>query len=276
MMESKVVYSRNGITLIHGDSTKILPLNKEVALTVTSPPYFMGKEGDIYKTFEEYREAMRTVMRGCFDCMIDGGIIVWDILAHSGLNLPAYAAQDLEEVGFSFWRKITWKKLESQGKGFAHTEMRPVTLNYIPNCITEDLLIYSKGEKRRRDERYQLNIVLARRFKTDVWNMKPVIKIRADGTNVEDHDSPFPLDLPMACIEFFTLPDEIVLDPFVGTGTTLKACALANPPRRGIGIEILKRHVIRTIRNLRSGTNTLWAYAAEQERRRLIEQGAFL
>jgi len=257
-MKSEILFQQDGLTLIRGDSTELLPLGEPVHLVVTSPPYFLGKEGDLYKSWDEYRQAMKKVMKGCYDSLIDGGVIAWNILAHGGRNLPAYAAQDLEEVGFLFWRKIIWKKLDSQGKGFAHTEVRPVALNYIPNCITEEILVYTKGEKRPRDERFTLNLGLARRFKTDLWVMTPVIKIRADGTNVEEHDSPFPLDLPLACIEFFTLPGETVLDPFVGTGTTLLACAHSVPPRKGLGIEILERHARRALRNLREQSNTLW------------------
>lgn len=251
--------------LIRGDSAEILPIEGvRIHLVCTSPPYLADMEGDIYPDLDSYRAAMRAVMAGCFEMLIDGGVICWNILNHGGMNLTAKAAFDLEEVGFRFWRSITWEKADNLGVGFTHTMKRPFALNWIPNCITESLLIYIKGRKRRAYPQYPLNLALARKFRTDIWHMDPVVKIGADGVNRLGHDSPFPIQLAVNCIEFFTLPGEIVLDPFVGSGTSLYACAQVEPARRGIGIEILDKHIQTCIRELQGKGQTLWGWALNQ------------
>lgn len=254
----ETIYSRNGIRLILGDSTKVLPLDEEVHLIITSPPYFAKKKGDIYPDLSSYRNAMRMVMKGCFDSLIEGGLICWNLCSHSGIHLTAYAAIDLEEIGFRYWREVVWRKSQSSGWGFVHTERSPYALNYNPNLLSERILIYSKGKKRPADKRFQLDMALARRFRTDVWHFEPVHKFNPRGENIVAHDSPFPHILPALCIEFFSLPGELVLDPFAGTATTLLAAAQAYPARRAVGIEILPEFAERAKRNLELGAVTFF------------------
>jgi site-specific DNA-methyltransferase (adenine-specific) len=265
LRSGKVVHDHGGIVLIQGDSTKVLPIDgQEVHLVVTSPPYIAGMDGDLYPDLPTYREAMRTVMRGCYEMLVDGGMIIWNILNHKGMNLISKASEDLEEVGFSFWRSITWVKGDNQGAGFQHTMVRPYALNWIPNCISEGILMYVKGTKRPYDSDHKINLALAKQFRTDVWHIMPVVKIGAGGENRLGHDSPFPRKIPINCIEFFTSPGEIVLDPFVGSGTTLYAAAQVDPARRAIGIEILDKHIVTCCRELTSKSYTLFAYQMTQ------------
>lgn len=266
LRSGEVVYDHNGIVLIRGDSTKVLPIEgQEAHLVCTSPPYFLaGKEGNIYPDLQSYREAMRAVMRGCYEMLVEGGIIAWNTLCLKGLNLPAYAAIDLEDSGFRFWRSFTWRKPDNVGVGFIHCRQHPVALSYIPNCLTEQVIVYTKGEKRKRNDDFPINFPLAERFHTDIWDLSPVVKIGAGGKNRLGHDSPYPKALAINLVEFFSCPGEWVVDPFVGSGTTLYAAAQVTPSRRAIGIEILDKHIETCLRELRRKGQTLFGWAMEQ------------
>ena len=268
LRSGKVVYSHGGITLIHGDSTKVLPIEgQEIHLALTSPPYFMaGKKGNIYPDLQSYREAMRAVMRGCYEMLVEGGVLAWNTLCLKGLNLPAYAAIDLESVGFKMFRVFTWRKPDNVGVGFIHCRQNPVALSYIPNCLTEQVLVYTKGEKRKANSDFPINFALAEKFHTDIWDLSPVVKIGAGGKNRLGHDSPYPKSLAINLIEFFSCPGEVVLDPFVGSGTTLYAAAQVHPARRAIGIEILDKHIESCRLELIRKSHTLFAYQMTQGR----------
>ncbi len=63
------------------------------------------------------------------------------------------------------------------------------------------------------------------------------------------HPAPFPVELPRRCIKLFSFVDDVVLDPFVGSGTTLIAAYLNN--RRGIGVDVDKKYCDLAIKRLK-------------------------
>jgi len=69
-----------------------------------------------------------------------------------------------------------------------------------------------------------------------IWDISPVIKFRGNDVNTLDHDAPYPTEIPMRLIRMFSFVDDMILDPFVGTGTTLGVANLLG--RCSFGIEL--------------------------------------
>lgn len=85
---------------------------------------------------------------------------------------------------------------------------------------------------------YQIPETLIKKWRRDIIKFSPVIKINCKGQNIIGHTAPFPFDIPNFSIQYFTYPNEIVLDPFAGSFTTAIAASKLN--RIGVGIELNK------------------------------------
>ncbi len=86
---------------------------------------------------------------------------------------------------------------------------------------------------------FEISDELIKKWRKDIIKINPVIKINSKGENVLGHSAPFPMDIPEMAINFFSYPDEKVLDPFGGSMTSVIAAKKYN--RVGIGIEKNKK-----------------------------------
>jgi DNA modification methylase len=157
------------------------------------------------------------------------------------LNLMGRTVQQCEELGFVFKRDIVWQKTNGVRAPFGtYPYPGSILLNNMHEFIIELEKPCSRSEKARKyshvtPHNRELS-VLERDFwlslkNSDVWTMAP----QGSGDRRE-HVAPFPLELPLRLIKAFSFRGEKVLDPFLGSGTTLAAAASVG--RNGIGYEI--------------------------------------
>uniref|UniRef100_A0A7C4TH64 Methyltransferase n=1 Tax=candidate division WOR-3 bacterium TaxID=2052148 RepID=A0A7C4TH64_UNCW3 len=118
-------------------------------------------------------------------------------------------------------------------------------------CANEDCFVRSKSNRGKRfslktnitqrhhTEEFKIPENLIRKWRRDIVNFPPVIKINAKGENILGHSAPFPQEIPEMAVIFYTYPGEFVLDPFAGSFTTTIVAAKLN--RIGIGIELNKK-----------------------------------
>ena len=154
----------------------------------------------------------------------------------------------LQRAGFQYREDIIWKKpagvgangSSGAGKRFGVFIQHPYPMYYFPNNTFEHILVFRKGKfdykKISEDDKQEAVFDLEEakaRWSSDVWEMHPETKNQYSG---ESHPAMFPEELPEAFIRLYTYPGEVVLDPFLGSGTTAKVAHALG--RKSVGYEI--------------------------------------
>ena len=223
--------------------------DNSVALVVTSPPYFAGKEyeqalgqGHIPASYIEYRRMLFDVFAACMQKLEPGGRFAVNV-ANLGRkpyrSLSADVIDIFEELGLLLRGEIIWQKQPAAGGSCAWgSYQRPA--NPVLRDITERVIIASKGRfdraltpERRRDEGYPNEGSMSKDdfvdATTDLWH------IPAESAKRVGHPAPFPVELPKRLIDLYTYRGDLVLDPFMGSGTT--AIAALRTERHYVGFD---------------------------------------
>lgn len=238
-------------TIFNHDARKLdehLPANS-VALVVTSPPYFAGKEYEetlgengVPASYFEYLELLRDVFAACKVVLEPGGRIAVNV-ANLGRrpyrSLSADVTTILQDLGLLMRGEVIWWKGRAAGGSCAWGSFqRPG--NPVLRDVTERVIIASKGRfdrartaKQRHKDGFPSTATISRdeflEATTDLWEIPP-----ASATQV-GHPAPFPVELPKRLIELYTYEDDLVLDPFMGAGTAAIAAVRTN--RKYVGFE---------------------------------------
>ena len=204
-----------------------------VALMVTSPPYNVGKDYDHDLSLDEYLDLLHRVLKETFRVTEPGGRVAVNV-ANLGrkpyLPLNHMVAGMLQDIGFLLRGEIVWQKARGAGGSCAWGSWQSAK-NPTLRDVHEYVLVASKGSYRRAregDDTISKEEFLA--GTTSIWDLKPASARRIG------HPAPFPVELPRRLIEMYTFAGDLVLDPFIGSGTT--AVAAAETGRRYVGYDI--------------------------------------
>ena len=233
-------------SLICGDSRdmSMIPPNS-VQLMVTSPPYNVTKEYDEDLSLQEYLNMLRGVFSETYRVLAPGGRAIINI-ANVGrkpyIPLTSYVNMIMLELGFLMRGEVIWDKSASAGSSTAWGSFKSAS-NPCLRDVHEYILIYSKGSfklDRTKQERAEGrdDTIEKQEFidlTKSIWRF-PTASAKRIG-----HPAPFPNELPRRCIEFYTFKGDVVLDPFIGSGST--ACAAKSTGRSYIGYDISKEYI---------------------------------
>jgi site-specific DNA-methyltransferase (adenine-specific) len=252
-------------TIYHASCEDLSDLEDEtVTLTVTSPPYWNAIDYDIhekdptqwyrtrkyafgYKEYDEYLDWVERVFKGVLVKTRPGGycaIVIGTVLLNGRhYPVPFDVTARLSRSGWEFHQDIIWHKVTGGVKRAGVTIQKPYPGYFYPNIMTEYILIFRKPgpaifKGRPRSERDKARIPINRVFTMDVantvWHIAPVPPGHLD------HPCPFPEEIPYRLILLYSYPGDLVLDPFTGTGQTLKVAKHLG--RRFVGYETVKKY----------------------------------
>lgn len=211
-----------------------------VDLVFTSPPYNVGVDYDGYddtKSIDEYREFLRDVLAECVRVLRpQGGRLCLTIagMEQGRDHVPAnkLVMEEAEEVGLRLRRELIWDKSVSAGRSPMYGSFQSASCPAFYETH-ESLLVFYAGEFKRPDS--GPDTIEKEEFiqATDsVW--------RLPASSYSDHPSPFPVDLARRATELLSYQGDVVLDPFIGSGTT--AIAAAQSGRHYVGYEISEQY----------------------------------
>ncbi len=214
-----------------------LPDNS-IQLVVTSPPYFNAPFDypDLFRTYDDFLELLAQVSKEVYRVVATGRIacFVTDDMLVRGEKYPVVAdvTKLMQQAGFRYRDKIVWVK----PKGYTRISRRsgvllqhPYPMYFYPDNIQESILIFQKG---RFDYDFQKKIPVKKeasridvgQFNREEWNLSVwrITNVLPKPGRIEEGIAAFPEELPNRIIRLFSFRGETVLDPFVGSGTTLK------------------------------------------------------
>ncbi len=225
--------ARNRFFLKSSEHMDDLP-DRCVHLMVTSPPYNVGKDYDNDLSMAEYLELIRSVMSETYRVLVDGGracVNVANIGRRPYIPVHAYIIQIAADVGFYMRGEIIWDKGMSGSSTAWGSWMSPA--NPTLRDTHEYILVFQKppfGRKRVEGRESTIDRDDFLEHTKSTWSFPPTSAKRAL------HPAPFPIELPRRLIDLYTFSCEVVLDPFMGSGTT--AVAAVESGRVFVGYEI--------------------------------------
>jgi site-specific DNA-methyltransferase (adenine-specific) len=237
---------------VHGDARRMDQVaDGSVALVVTSPPYFAGKQYEeelaregVPSSYLEYLEMLTAVFAECVRKLEPGGRIAVNV-ANLGRkpyrSLSADVIRILEhDLGLLLRGELIWQKAEGATGSCAWGSFRSAA-NPVLRDLTERVVVASKGRfDRAQSVRQRAAAGLPHEstlmtddflaLTLDVWSIPPESARRVG------HPAPFPVELPEQLIRLYTFAGDLVLDPFMGSGSALVAAARLD--RRYVGYDL--------------------------------------
>ena len=229
-----------------------LPDNS-VHLMVTSPPYNVSKEYDDDLSLNEYLNLLNTVWRETYRVLVPGGracINVANLGRKPYIPLHSYFIEGMQEIGYLRRGEIIWNKASSASPSTAWGSWLSAA-NPVLRDIHEYILVFSKEtfSRKKKDKENTIKKEEFLEWTKSVWTF-PAVSARQIG-----HPAPFPEELPHRLIQLYTFKDDVVLDPFVGSGST---CLSAIKDKRNyVGYDIDSEYVKLAEKRISSYTNQL-------------------
>lgn len=239
--EEQVEYGENAVPprlvnkVILGSSESMAGLpDCCIHLMVTSPPYNVGKDYDEDLDLEEYRTFLRRVMAEVYRVLVPGGracINVANLGRRPYLPLHAFITQDMLSLNFLMRGEIIWEKGSSSSPSTAWGSWKSPA-NPTLRDTHEYVLIFCKQTFTRANPNKRESTIDRDAF---LQTTKSVWQFPAEPARKIGHPAPFPVELPARLIQLYTFAGEIVLDPFMGSGST--AIAALKSGRQFVGYE---------------------------------------
>ena len=229
--------------------TREIPENS-IDLIITSPPYNVGIEYNSNNdkiSYKEYLEFSKEWLTNCYKWLKSDGRFCLNIPLDKNKGGQQSVGADLtiiaKKVGFKYHSTIIWNE-GNISRRTAWGSWMSASAPYVIAPVELIVILYKKTWKKTSGSRK--SDITKKEFMewtNGIWTFPGQNKKGAGG-----HPAPFPTELPRRCIKLFSFIDDIVLDPFLGSGTTLIASYLHN--RKGIGIEIDKEYCDIAIKRL--------------------------
>lgn len=227
-------------TIIQASSETMIDIpDNSVHLMITSPPYNVSKDYDDDLSLKEYLELLQKVFKETFRVLVHGGracINVANIGRKPYIPLSDYISMMMIELGFDMRGEIIWNKAAGAGVSTAWGSWQSAS-NPTLRDTHEYILVFSKGDYKRERNDKQNSITKDQfiEWTKSIWTMNP------ESAKKIGHPAPFPEELPFRLIQLYSFIDDIILDPFMGSGTT--AVSALKSDRKFIGYDTDEKYI---------------------------------
>ncbi len=213
--------------------------DESIQLMVTSPPYYNAPFDypNLFKNYDEFLSLISYLARDLYRVLAPGRVacFVTDDMLVKGEKYPVVAdiTRLMLDAGFRYRDRIVWVK----PKGYVRISRRsgvviqhPYPMYYYPDNIHESILIFQKGRfdyshlqeldpKSISKSKISIDDYHNQEWYLTVWNITNVLPLRE---RLEKGIAAFPEEIPKRLIKLFSFHGETVLDPFLGSGTTMR------------------------------------------------------
>lgn len=235
--------------------------DSSVDLVVTSPPYwnavdyeqhisdpetwYRTRRGESYENYLDwlkvcFTEVFRTQKPGSFCAVVIGTVL----FNRRQYPVPQHTVALMERIGYEYHQEIVWHKVTGGTSRAGVMIQHPYPGYYYPNMMSERILVFRAlgsriYEGRSQDEKgcseVSIDSVFTREIANDVWHIPPV------PPKYLAHPCPFPEEIPHRLIQLYSYVDDLILDPFLGVGTTTKVAKILG--RQYVGYDIYPEYV---------------------------------
>ena len=241
--------------IILGDCEDVLKTidGESVHLTCTSPPYYNARSYSIWALYEDYLQFLDNVFKEVFRVTMQGRMCVVNLSPiieqrksrrHESkrIPIPFHFFSLMENIGWKYLDDIVWLKPEGSAinrNGGFYQHRKPVA--YKPNLVTETIFVFQKPAdflidkilKSYEGEILEQSLVKDEYERSNVWQINPETKSK--------HIAPYPKKLSDKIVKYYSFVGDLVLDPFMGSGTTAVSCV--DLKRKYLGIEIHQEYI---------------------------------
>lgn len=238
----ELFYHTDSIWIYNADILKTKNIKENfVDLIITSPPYNVDikyNSHDDTMSYDDYLSFTKEWIIRCYKCLKDDGRFCLNIPLdkNKGGQQSVYAdiTTIAKQVGFKYHSTIIWNE-QNISRRTAWGSWLSASAPYVIAPVEVIVVLYKREWKKTSGSRK--SDITKKEFiewTNGVWNFSGESKKRVG------HPTPFPVELPRRCIKLFSFVGDTILDPFLGSGSTLLACLQTE--RGGIGVDIDKKY----------------------------------
>lgn len=238
-MKKENLFFENSLVKIYNDDflkNKDIE-NNSIDLIVTSPPYNVQIDYNLHNdktSYKEYLDFTRKWLKKCLELIKEDGRFCLNIPLdkNKGGQQSVYAdiTTIAKKVGWKYHSTIIWNE-QNISRRTAWGSWLSASAPYVIAPVETIVILYkNRWKKLSGSGKSDITKEEFMEWTNGVWTFSGESKKRVG------HPAPFPVELPKRCIKLFSFVGDTVLDPFLGSGSTLIACALLN--RKGIGVDI--------------------------------------
>jgi len=258
-MNERIYFTDNDITIINDDflATELIP-EGSIDLTVTSPPYNVGIEYDNHEDempYEDYLDFSRQWLSKCLRVTKDDGRLCLNIPLDKNKGGQQSICADIttiaKGVGWNYHSTIIWNE-QNISRRTAWGSWQSASAPYVIAPVEVIIVLYKQSWKKQgRTGKSGITDREFMEWTNGLWTFS------GESAKRVGHPAPFPLELPRRCIKLFSFVGDTVLDPFLGSGTTLVACA--QNKRAAFGVEVAREYCVLAKRRVRTeGREVRW------------------
>jgi len=246
-----MAFNQNNISIFHNDFIKLNlgNLKGKINLLITSPPYNLSIDYGTHQdnaSYNEYLLFTQKWLSKAYELLADDGRICVNIPLDKNKNglKPVYAdfVEIAREVGFNYQSTIVWNE-QNISRRTAWGSWLSASAPYVIAPVEMIVVMYKKQWRRINKGTSTITKNEFIEWTNGVWAFPGESKKKTG------HPAPFPVELPKRCIRLFSYREDIILDPFVGSGTTL--IAALQEGRKAIGVDIDREYIDLAIKRLK-------------------------